>query len=276
MRDYLHVLRRRKWIVLQAVVLVPAAALAVSLQQSKLYEASADVLISRQNLAAMLTGTPDPTASQQPDRLLQTQADLARVRAVAARVVEETGFDGTANDFLAQSSVSAKANADLLVFKVSDRDREDAARLATEYARQYRIYRNELDTAALQRAKSEVTRRLRQLESAGQQGSALYASLADKEQQLSTLQALQTSNASVVQTAEGARQIQPRPVRNAILGLALGLILGLGLAFLFEAVDARVRSSDEVERELDTPLLGRLPRISGSRGARKGAAPFSE
>ncbi len=52
LRDYLHVVRRRKWIILQAVVLVPAAAIAFSLHQQKLYQASAQVLLSSQNLAA--------------------------------------------------------------------------------------------------------------------------------------------------------------------------------------------------------------------------------
>ena len=41
LRDYLHVVQRRKWIILTAVVLVPAAAVAFSLHQQKLYQASA-------------------------------------------------------------------------------------------------------------------------------------------------------------------------------------------------------------------------------------------
>ena len=52
LRDYLHVLRRRKWLVILAVFLVPAAAIGFSLHQQKLYQASAQVLLSTQNLAA--------------------------------------------------------------------------------------------------------------------------------------------------------------------------------------------------------------------------------
>ena len=62
LRDYLDVVKRRKWVILQALVLVPAAAIAFSLTQTKLYEASAEVLISQQNLAAALTGTEGATA----------------------------------------------------------------------------------------------------------------------------------------------------------------------------------------------------------------------
>src|SRR5215210_6623544 len=79
LRDYLQVVRRRRWIILQAVLLVPVAAVLFSLQQDKQYEASAQVLLSRQNLANSLTGTQDPTVYIQADRLAQTQADVARV-----------------------------------------------------------------------------------------------------------------------------------------------------------------------------------------------------
>ena len=52
LRDYLQVVRRRKWIILTAVVLVPLAAVAFSLHQQKLYQASAQVLLNSQNLAS--------------------------------------------------------------------------------------------------------------------------------------------------------------------------------------------------------------------------------
>ena len=103
--DYLRVVRRRKWIILQALVLVPAAAVAFSLHQPKLFQASSEVLLSRQNLAASLTGTQDTTASQQADRLAQTQADLARVPEVALRTLNRVGLQArTPEQFLASSS----------------------------------------------------------------------------------------------------------------------------------------------------------------------------
>ena len=79
LRDYLQVLRRRKWIVLTAVVVVPVAAYLFSAQQQSKYRATAEVLLSRQNLSQSLNGVQDPSLSIQPDRLAQTQADLAQV-----------------------------------------------------------------------------------------------------------------------------------------------------------------------------------------------------
>jgi Mrp family chromosome partitioning ATPase len=261
LRDYLNVVRRRKWIILQALVLVPAAAVFFSLQQERLYQATAEVLIGRQNLAASLTGTVDPTVYQQADRIIQTQASLARVPDVARRVLEEAGLAGSemARGFLGRSSVSAKQNADLLEFKVTDRSPSRAAELATLYANQFKIYRREIDTASLERARTEVAKRIALLDREAKPNTALYAALVDKEQQLATMEALQTSNAFVVHSAEDAELVQPRPLRNGILGLALALVLGLGLAFLREALDTRVRSADELEQQLGMPLLARIP-----------------
>ena len=261
LHDYVRVLRRRKWAVLQALVIVPVAAVLFSLQQEPLYQASSEVLLSRQNLAASLTGTQDPNASLAAERLAQTQAELARVPLIAQRVLGATGLadDRTPQAFLSSSSVSAKANSDLLVFTVTDRVPEIAALLTTEYARQFTRYRRELDTAALVRARQEVQSRIAELETEGDRRSALYASLVDKEQQLNTMEALQTSNALLVRRASEAEQIQPKPVRNGILAGILGLLLGIGLAFLWEALDTRVRSAEEVRERLGLPLLGRIP-----------------
>lgn len=257
LRDYLQVVKRRKWMIGQAVVLVPLAAVLFSLQQTAQYQATADVLLSRQNLANTLNGIQDPSVYTQADRLAQTQADLARSPEVARRVLERLALtDRTPAGFLAASSVSAKQNADILSFSVTDPDRELAARLARTYAAQYRAYRNQLDTAALESARNEVTARIAGL---SDKKGALYASLVEKEQQLRTMEALQTSNATVINDSGPAVQVAPRPKRNGILGLLLGLFLGVGLAFLRETLDTRVRSAQEIGERLGLPLLARIP-----------------
>jgi succinoglycan biosynthesis transport protein ExoP len=260
LRDYLHVIRRRKWVIALAVVVVPAAALAISYQQQHRYRATAEVLLSQQNLASSLTGIQNQVLQQSADRSAATQAELAATPTVAKRTLEATGLAGsrTPGQLLASSSVSAQANADLLDFHVTDPGPTVAAQLANEYARQYTIYRRELDTGAIVAARKEVEQRIAELEAAGNQKSALYASLVEKDQQLRTLETLQTSNASVVKKASGAAQVQPKPTRNAVLGLMLGLVLGLGLAFLREALDTKVRGAEGITHRLGLPLLGRL------------------
>ena len=259
LRDYLRVVGRRKWVVLQATLLVPTVALTLSLLQPPRFATSADVLLSRQNLAATLNGNPDPYAGVQAERLAQTQAELAASPTVAERALAEAGVSMGSDEFLEHASVEARPNADLLVFRVEAGDPGIAARLATAYAEAFVDYRRELDTAAIVRAREGVTARLAELRSQEQESTPLYAELVDREQQLRTMEALQTSNAQVTRRAEQGEQIQPRPVRNTILAAIIGFLMGVGMAFLANALDTRVRDADEVAEGLGVPLLGHLP-----------------
>jgi tyrosine-protein kinase len=260
LRDYLNVVWRRKWIVLLPIVIVPLMAVITSARQPALYQASAGVLIDVQNLPANLEGIQDPTQSNAP-RVLQTQAELARSPEVARRTVEALGLRGWApSDLLGATAVSGGENSDVLTFSATNANPEVAAQLATEYARQFILYRSELDTQELETARKAAEDEIKALQAAGGTGSALYESLVESVQRLKTLETLQTSRATLFRPATGAGQIQPEPERNLILGVALGLFVGLGFAFLWEALDSRVRSAEQVSGRLHLPTLGRLPR----------------
>ena len=142
---------------------------------------------------------------------------------------------------------------------MTDRVPAAATRLATAYAEAFREYRGRLDTQSLVRARQEVAERLDELRVEGRQDSELFAGLEETEQQLETLEALQTSRASVIRRADGATKIDESPLRNGAIGLALGLALGLGFALLLEALDTRVRTAAEVSQRLGLPLLARIP-----------------
>lgn len=255
LRDYLQVVRRRKVAIALAVILVPLAALAVSLNETPQYQGSAEVLLSNQDLGNQLTGTQDASVYTPADRRAQTQAVLARVPAVAERAIRASGAQMSAGALLASSAVDAGANADILTFNVTNRDPALAARLASAYARAYVSYRLAVDTAPIESALAEVNAQIAQLQTKG----SLYNSLVDKATELKTLAALKTANADVVQLAQGATQTAPRTLRNIALGLVLGIFLGIGLAFLREALDTRIRSGEVVGDQLHLPLLARLP-----------------
>ncbi|HZQ15451.1 MAG TPA: CpsD/CapB family tyrosine-protein kinase [Gaiellaceae bacterium] len=255
LREYLRVVRRRWRLIALALVVVPAAATAVSLREQAMYEATAQVALAQQDLASELSGTPDAAAYTPADRRAQTQADLAREPAVAASAVALAHARLTPDALLRSSSVTVATNADLLTFTVRNHVPSLAARLATAYATAYVRHRLAADTAPIENA----LRAVRQEIEAADPGSALRASLVGKATQLRTMAALKTANASVVRSAQTATQTAPRTFRNAVLGIVLGLLLGALLAVGYEALDTRVRSSDEIAAGLALPLLAHLP-----------------
>src|SRR5437870_191005 len=147
---YARVIRRRFWIVAVAVVLVPAVSYIFSRQQPAAFKASASALLTHLNLAASLTGLPpDPPASTAPERARETQSALARTPTVAARVIKATNSRLTTDEFLAISSVTPRANTDLIDVSVVAHDRRVAQTLATAYVRAFADYSNSLERATL-------------------------------------------------------------------------------------------------------------------------------
>ena len=243
LRDYLQIARRRFWIILTVTLLTVLSAAFFSARQEKLYQASANVLVSGID------------STQPPDRFLQTQADIATASPeVAGRVRKALRLRTTP-----PIEVTPKIDADILIFSSTAASPRLAARVATEYARQFRNFQRELATADIKQALRNVEAEISTLGGGGRLDPTRYRSLLDKREELRTLEVLQTSRALLVRPATLGVQVQPKLVRNTVFGLVLGLILGLGLAFLREALDTRVRSTDEVAERLGIPLLARLP-----------------
>lgn len=53
--------------------------------------------------------------------------------------------------------------------------------------------------------------------------------------------------------------VRPRPFFNTAVALALGLMLGTGIAFLLEQLDVSFRAPEDVEKHLDLAVIGLVP-----------------
>ncbi len=240
------------------MLLVPALAVGFALQQQPLYSSSAKVLLKHGNVAATLAGVSDYSFYVDPNRVAQTQIELAATPDVAARVLEGAGIeDGDPSALLGSLTITPDANADILTFTITNGDPALAQRLANEYARQYTLFRRELDTQSLDQALEDISARAAELQASGQKAYARV--LRNRAEQLRTLMAVENANAVVARAADSAVQIQPRPTRYGIIGLVLGLMLAFAFAFIRDALDTRVRSAEEIAQRLGLPLLARLP-----------------
>lgn len=88
-----------------------------------------------------------------------------------------------------------------------------------------------------------------------------YESLYARQQELLVDISLKRGEAELVGAArEASAPVSPTPVRNGILGGFLGLCLGLGIAFLNEQLNDKVRSAEEIEQLSGLSVIAELPK----------------
>lgn len=240
-------LRRSALLIVILVILGAAAMVTLRQLQGARYQASSRVLISNQNLAEALTGTQPSFVD--PTRVEQTAEALASSPELYVRAAQETnGAYGTAGELQSATSVSSGGN-DILTFSATTDAPDKAVGTANAVAHAYIGWRSDVLGRAIRAGIADLRAKL----GAGRSP----ANAADLRKQLDTLQLMQTLNtdATVVDEASSASKTRPTPVRDAILGGSIGLLIALLLVAAREAIDTKVRNESDVEDILGTPVL---------------------
>ncbi|MGL4656086.1 MAG: YveK family protein [Sarcina sp.] len=69
-------------------------------------------------------------------------------------------------------------------------------------------------------------------------------------------------NVQIIEKAEAPENpVSPNKVLNTIIGFMLGMMIAVGIAFLLEYMDNTVRSKDDLEKLLDIPVIGNIPKM---------------
>jgi capsular exopolysaccharide synthesis family protein len=90
----------------------------------------------------------------------------------------------------------------------------------------------------------------------------MFETLLKRTQETGVSEEIKTGNIRVVDAAQIPNgPVSPNVPNNLLLGLLSGLMLAVGIAFVLEYLDDRVKNPDELKRYLGLPFLGMVPAI---------------
>ena len=264
LHTYLMVLRRRKWWVISLSLVGLAASLALAISEPKQYSATAQLLVQSSTQAVSLGAQQQVTTND-----VQTELQLATSAPVLHAVQRRLGSTPPVSaDEVAQTNV--------ITLTATSSDPARAALIANTYARAFvtqtraaAISNLSAAQAQLQIQISSLNKQIRALQgrpAATSQLTALINQQVVLKEQVAQLQingAVATSGVEFVTPAQiPAGPSSPKPVQDALLGLAAGLMLGLGTAFLRDNLDDALSSKESAERLSGAPVLAMVPMVT--------------
>lgn len=283
LRAFLHVLRRRMWVVFLVPVLTVAAAVGAAMAKTPQYRSSAEILLVRTQAETIFNPLQ---SSADPNRLLANQIRVIQSEDVSGLATKRLGFD-------AEVKATASQTEDVITLRAVDVDPKRAAAIVNAYARAYLEYRRSSGASENATAQAELRRQIgaaqgrldaldaevnarpltqRELARAGQaeERQAVAGQLSESRSQLSRLEAaanVERGGAQLLAPASVPRHpFEPNPRRSGALGLAVGLMLGVGMALLFDYLDNRIRTTDDLQGVAGgLPVVGIIPNLSGWR-----------
>ena len=282
LREYLAVLRNRKWTVILVTALVVAAALAFSYTQTPMYTGKARLLIR---------GIPTSTGTASIQNL-ETEGEIIASHPVATLALEELGLDQAPEEVLRGLDVATAAEeSSILTISYTSSDQELAASVSNAFANSYIEHKRRQAEAGLEASRASLQAQIDPIEEqlneintqlsspAAEDDPALRATLETEQAGLSARLGILQQRLSDVLATQPQSQItgeviepalvpsapsSPNHTRNGVLAALLGLALGVGLAFLRERLDDRLKGREDLERFTKAPVLATIPRFSKS------------
>lgn len=270
--DYLGVIRRRYLVVGITVLICLVLGAGYGLTRPAVYRSTARVALPPDE------GTPSAQAQAAE---VQTEIAVVQSELVAQRAAEAIPGDADTRDLLQKVSAAAPTEARVIDVSYRASDPKAAQEGAQAFAEAY-VAQKETEQQAT-RDERAATYQAR-IESV-QEGIAAQQEILDDaepdsqearraqnaiDQQSNTLSDLTTELTDVqAEVVDGGTIITPArlPLDEAPRGLARtlaaalagGLLLGLGLAFVLDRLDTRVRGAADLQRTLGVNALGSIP-----------------
>jgi capsular polysaccharide biosynthesis protein len=226
LRRYLTVLRGRIWLILITTFVAGAVAYVTS-DSAPLYSTRSTLYVGSTSIDV------DPDRGElSNDRTLALQSialtfsKMIDSQPIAARAIERLDLDVTADHVVAATQATHELGTQLIYIDVTDPDPAVAHALANGIADAFVEIVQEFEPTNA--AEGDVPR----------------------------LPAYVFERAQLPQAPQATGQL-----RTVLLGMMFGFLVGAGLAFLLDYLDLSVRTSADVERLLELPVLGVIPAL---------------
>lgn len=275
-RTYLAILRQQRWWVAGAAALGLAAGLGLSATQPNRYSATAQVLVQPSGMS-LVTGSAGQRVTSTD---VQTETQLVTSAPVREAVRKKLGRAPSV-------SVSQVAHTNMISIAATSESPAGSATVANAYARAFVAHERAVTisnvTAAEKQLRSQISSLDRQVKAHKPRAGAGSAAAAQAQSQVTALlnqeaalkeqlAQVQVNGAVATGTVELVTPAQPptgpsspNPVQDAVLGLAVGVLAGLAIAFLRNNLNDSLRSKEAVEQLAGRPVLAMVPAVASWR-----------
>ncbi len=283
LKDYLNILNRRKWVIIITIVAALAAVFVGTRLQTPIYESFVTL-----RAAASSTGELSYSSTTYITQLLNTTAQIATSGPVLSELVTRLNLS---KEPVVTSEVIP--NTELIKITVEDTNPERAALEATTLGDIIISQSNFVYTGGASNAEVVLGTQVAQVEKdilktreqyaaallltppAPDQADLLYQELLLQQRNydslLSQYQQAQYQNfmrSNMITVVEKPliplTPSKPQLVLNMILGLVVGLMGGVGLAFVVNSLDATLYSTPEIEHYSGLAAFSRIPKVKSS------------
>jgi capsular exopolysaccharide synthesis family protein len=291
--QYVKRITRWWWLLLLCTGIAATASYFASLQQPRIYQTTATLMVGQ------VTQKANPTSQDffTVEQLAESYAQMAVRQPILQGTIDSLGLKTSWQSLKGQVNASSIPRTQLLAITVQDNSPVRAVAIADEIANQLVLQsptspENRVRQERSQFVQSQLDALEARIQSAQTRIKELQAELdtvasarqiQDLETEISGLETLvkdwQVNYADLLDFLQGgngpnfltiiepaqlpAEPVSPKVRTNVLLAAAAGLMLAIGAALLLEYIDDTIKSTEDLSTLLDLTVLGSVSRVRG-------------
>jgi capsular polysaccharide biosynthesis protein/MinD-like ATPase involved in chromosome partitioning or flagellar assembly len=225
---YTGILRRQWWVIVLTTAIALAAAVVYVENATPVYSASSKVVVGQGESLF------NPALSVDDTAVTSTISSLLQSNVVAAQAIKQLGLHTTPSALLSNLGVSPQPTGAVIDVSYDDTNKARAVRVLGTIGS---VFTNQVDSVLASKSKTTGT--------ATTPGAAVSAPV----------------SAVVFDPAHpDPGQVSPHKARTVVIALVLGLVAGVVLAFLRDALSSTIKSEEDAEAAYGAASIGSLPR----------------